>query len=102
VWNKIIIHTRIKTECGYLSVLAVYAPKECDEEGNELVYSRLQKIKNKVQIPEYLVILGELNARVGIKKIQSAIGTCDEEKVNSNSKRLIDYALQNNLKITNL
>jgi hypothetical protein len=39
------------------------------------------------------VILGETNARVGIKKIQSAIGTYDEEKVNRNSKRLIDYAL---------
>jgi len=74
VWNESIIQTRIKTEWGYLSVLAVYAPKEGDEEGNELVYSRLQEITNKVQIPDYLVILGELNARVGIKKIQSAIG----------------------------
>lgn len=93
MWNESIIQTIIKTECGYLLVLAVYAPKEGDEEGNEIVYSRLQEITNKVQIPDYLVIMGELNTRVGIKKIQTAIGTHDEEKVNSNSKRLIDYAL---------
>jgi hypothetical protein len=74
-------------------VLAVYAPEEGDEEGNELVYSRLQEIMNKVQIPDYLVIMGDLNARVGIKKIQSAIGTHDKETVNRNSKRLTDYAL---------
>lgn len=93
MWNESIIQTRIKTECGYLSVLAVHAPEEGDEEGNELVYSRLQEIMNKVQIPDYLVIMGNLNARVGIKKIQSAIGTHDEETVNRNSERLIDYAL---------
>jgi hypothetical protein len=93
LWNESIIQTRIKTECGYLSVLAVYAPEESDEEGNKLVYSRLQEITNKVQIPDYLVIMGELNARVGIKKIQSALGTHDEGKVNRKSKRLIDYAL---------
>jgi hypothetical protein len=57
------------------------------------VYSRLQEITNKVQIPDYLVIMGDLNARVGIKKIQSATDTHDEETVNRNSKRLIDYAL---------
>jgi hypothetical protein len=93
VWNENIIQTRIKTECGYLLVLAVYAPEEGDEEGNKLVNSRLQEIMNKVQIPDYLVIMGDLNARVGIKKIQSAIGTYDKETVNRNSKRLIDYAL---------
>jgi len=93
VWKESFIQTRIKTECGYLSVLAVYAPEKGDEEGNELVYSRLQEITNKVQIPDYLVIMGNLNARVGIKKIQSALGTHDEETVKRNSKRLIDYAL---------
>ena len=37
--------------------------------------------------------MGDLNARVGIKKIHCALGTYDEETVNRNSKRLIDYAL---------
>jgi hypothetical protein len=47
VWNESIIQTRIKTECGYLLVLAVYASEEGDEEGNELVYSRLQQIMKR-------------------------------------------------------
>jgi hypothetical protein len=74
-------------------VIVVHAPEEGEEQDNELLYSRVQEITDKVQTPDYFVIMGDLNVRVDNKKIQSDIGTHDEETFNSNSKRLIDYAL---------
>jgi hypothetical protein len=63
-WNDRIIETRIKINRGYLTILRVYAPKECREESNEEFYETLQKILDRVNKNGYIMLMGDMNARV--------------------------------------
>jgi len=63
-WNDRVIETRLKTQRGHLTILGVYAPTEVRDELNEF-YETLQKILDKVDKNDYIMLIGDMNARVG-------------------------------------
>jgi hypothetical protein len=46
-------------------------PTEGDEESNEMFYNLLQALTSSVNNSDYLVVMGDLNARIGNKKVNS-------------------------------
>jgi hypothetical protein len=97
---------RLKTQLEYLTVIGVYAPTEGDKESSEIFYNLLQEITNKVNKSDYLMVTGDLNARIGSNKVNSNISIHGEGTVNGNGKRLTDYVIYNNIynnnyKVTN-
>jgi hypothetical protein len=63
-WNDRIIETRLKTQRGHLTMLGVYAPTEGRDELNEEFYETLQKVLDKVNRNDYIMLIGDMNARV--------------------------------------
>jgi len=63
--GTIVIETRLKTLRGHLTILRVYAPTEGRDELNEEFYETLQKILDKVNKNDYVMLIGDMNARVG-------------------------------------
>ena len=100
-WNDRVTETRLKTPREHLTILAVYSPTEGRDELNEEFYETLQKILDKVNKNDYIILIGYMNARVGNNKVANIVGTNGEATLNSNGRNLLDFCTFNNLKIMN-
>ena len=100
-WNDRVIETRLKTQRGHLTILGVYASTEGRDELNEEFYETLQKILDKVNKNGYIMLIGDMNARVGNNRFSNIVGTNGEAALSSNGRKLIDFYTFNNLKIMN-
>jgi len=74
-WNNRVIETRLKPQRGHLTILGVYAPTEGRDKLNEEFYETLQKILDKVNKNDYIMLIGDMNARVGNKRVANIVGT---------------------------
>jgi len=50
---------------------------------------------------DYIMLIGDMNARVGNNRVANIVGTNGEATLNSNGRKLIDFCTFNNLKIMN-
>ena len=100
-FNERIIKVRLRTARNYITIIGVYNPGEGKLDECIEFYEHLQNQINKVNPNDYLIIAGDLNARVGNKPIKNVIGKHGEITQNKNGRLLIDFANFNNLKITN-
>ena len=100
-WNFRVIETRLKTQRGHLTILAVYGVTEGREELSEEFYGTLQKILDKVNKNDYIMLTGDMNGRVGNNRVANIVGTNGAATLNSNGRKLIDFCTFNNLKIMN-
>jgi len=100
-WNDRVIETRLKSQRGYLTILAVYALTEGRDELNEEFYATLEKILDKVNKNGYIMLIGDMNARVRNNRFSNIVGTNGEATLNSNGRKLIDFCTFSNLKIMN-
>ena len=66
-----------------------------------LFRSIIQKVIDKYNKTDHIVIAGDLNARVGKSPIPNVCGTYGEETINENGKVLRNFATFNELKLTN-
>ena len=60
----------------------------------------MQSSKNAFYIV-YLVLIGDMNARVGNNKVINIVGTNGEATLDNNGRKLINFLTFNNLKIMN-
>jgi len=100
-WNDGVIETRLKTQRGHLTILGVYAPTEGRDELNEEFHETLQKILYKVNKNDYIMLIGDMNARFGDNRVANIVGTNGEGTLNNSGRKLIDFCTFNNLKIMN-
>jgi len=68
-WNDRVIETRLKTQRGHLTILGEYGVAESRDELNEEFYEKLQKILDKVNKKYYIMLIGDMNARVGNNRV---------------------------------
>jgi preprotein translocase subunit YajC len=62
---------------GHLTTLGVCAPTKGRKESNEL-YETLQKVLDKVNKNDYIMLIGGMNAQVGNNKITYIVHTNGE------------------------
>jgi hypothetical protein len=67
-WKDRIIETRCRINRGHLTILGSCAPTEGSEESNEEFYEMLQNVRDKVNKVDCIMLIGDLNARIGNKK----------------------------------
>jgi exonuclease III len=101
-WNERIIEVRLKISRGYLTFLGIYAPVEGKEEENDQFCKLLQKIIDKVNKSDMVILMGDFNARIGNNKSTGNIGAFGETTCNNNGVKLRDSVLYNDLKIMNI
>ncbi|XP_022204516.1 craniofacial development protein 2-like [Nilaparvata lugens] len=96
-----IIRVRFKMDRGYLTLFGTYAPEEGKKEATIEFYEELQKQLTACNKADYVIVAGDLNARVGNQPIPQVVGTFGEYHLNENGRQLRDFCTYNELKITN-
>ena len=100
-----IIRIRLKSHTGFLSLIAVYAPT--NEPGNEAdtesFYQSLQVEVANVPKRDMLLVVGDLNARVGndADTWRGTLGKFGPAELNRNGEHLLDFCALNGLVLTN-
>ena len=75
LWNDTVIETRLKTQREHLTVLAVYGRRTEGREGlNGELYGTLQKVLDKVNRNGYIMLIGDMSARVGNNRVANIVG----------------------------
>ena len=106
-WNFIsprILEVNIKTKGRDIKLLVAYGPNEdANKDEKDIFENDLQLAAEKLNNKQELMVLGDLNARVGnnIETAGGVIGKEGETTISPNGERLIDFCLKNNMKIAN-
>ena len=99
-----LLTARFKTKSGGLTVIQVYAPNSADkEEQVDDFYQQLQIAINNVHNKDILMIIGDLNAKVGSDHDQwnQVIGQYGFGVSNMRGEKLLHFCAANDLFITN-
>ena len=101
--SKRVLKIRMRLRDCYLTVIAVYALTSVDEEvESEKFYELLQDQIDEVSKKDFLIVLGDFNARVGPLSPTSRLhGPHNTDKRNQNWTWLVDLCNNNGLIITN-
>ena len=67
--------------------MGVYAPTEGRDELNEEFYETLQKILCKVNKNDYIMLMGDMNTRVGNNRVANIVGMNGEVTLNNSSRK---------------
>ena len=92
------IRARFNSKCSKLTVLQSYAPtNEADKEDYDTWYEQLQLAVSKVTQHDLLMIIGDMNAKVGADNTNCdrAMGKHGCGVINDNGERLVDFCLNN-------
>ena len=82
-----------------IAILQVYIPTSShSDEYTEQWYEEAMKI---VKSDEYLIIIGDLNAKVGHNRLNNINGQYGLRKRNEHGDRLINFCIEHSLMITN-
>jgi hypothetical protein len=100
-WKDRVIETRLKTQRRHLTILAVCAPTDGRDELNEECFETLQHVLDKVNKNDYIMFIGDVNARAGNNRFANIVGANGEAALKSNGRKMIDLRTINNLKIMN-
>ena len=100
--NERILVLRLKVKRGNMTVIATYATEDGRKEKLEAFYDTLQKEVDKYIKSDFLIIVGDMNARIGQQPIPKIIGSFGEPHLNSNGMELREFVTFNELKVTNI
>ena len=105
-WKPIserIIYARFFSKYIKLSVIQVYAPtNDANEEDKDHFYEQLQAVVEGIQKHDLLIVMGDLNAKVGDNKVgfENVMGGHGIGVSNENGEKLLDFCGLNNLLVT--
>ena len=104
-WNPIsqrIVTARFDTQFQKTTVIQVYAPtNEAQEIEKEDFYNALQYVEDKIPKRDILIIMGDLNVKVGSERIgrERKIGSQGIGNINENGELFADFCAVNRLVI---
>ena len=104
-----IVRIRVKLHLSFATIIAVYTPTNPTTSTSEAMspstefYSLLQSVIASVPHKDMLIVLGDLNARIGQSSPhwKSIVGPFTTDDTNENGSLLLDFCASNNLFIAN-
>ncbi len=102
--NERLLKVRLRVGRVRVTFIQAYAPTEdSKEEVKDTFYYSLEELIARVPKGDQLVLMGDLNARVGrdANSWRGVIGRQGEETLNGNGRRLLDLCAVNELAILN-
>jgi hypothetical protein len=92
---------KIKTGRSHCYIIGACAPVEVKAEKTETFYKQLQENLSTAGRNDYIIVTGDLNARIRNILTPKLVGPYGERIINTNGKQLRDFCMYNNLRITN-
>ncbi|PSN39147.1 hypothetical protein C0J52_21858 [Blattella germanica] len=80
--NERILILRFKIRRGFMTVIGVYAPSNGNTMETEEFYKDLQCELNMANKTDYIIIAGDLNARIGKNPVLNVVGDNGEDVLN--------------------
>jgi hypothetical protein len=80
-------------------VIGAYAPEEGKREETNSTYKIIQKLLDKYNKSYSVLLIGDVNRRVGNQQVLGMVGTFGEESINEKVVKLLELADFNELKI---
>lgn len=100
--NERIISLELKKNGHEIVIVGVYAPTDdADCDIKDTFYRKLTEVLNDIPPRKELILMGDLNARVGRTENNEIIGRYGEDIRNESGQRLIDLCETQDLKILN-
>jgi hypothetical protein len=99
--NERIIIMKIRYDRGYIIVIGAHAPEQGTREETISIYKIIQKLLDKYNKSYSVLLIGDMNRRVGNQQVTGVVGTFGEEIINEKGVKLRELADFNELKITN-
>ena len=102
--NERLLELNVDLKDRKLKIIVGYGPNEsASKEEREEFYTQLQMVIDTTKPNQEVIILGDMNAKVGNKHEISlgAIGKEGETEESPNGELLLDFCIRNNLKIAN-
>ncbi|KMQ91585.1 craniofacial development protein 2-like protein [Lasius niger] len=104
--NQRIIYIQVNTTPCILNIVQVYAPTtDASDEEIDLFYACLESTISRISNREIVLILGDLNAKVGCtienEHLRSVIGRFGIGTRNERGERLLQFCIDNNFSIAN-
>ena len=94
------VRVRLGRECW--AFISAYGPgSERSEEERAAFWNELEDCVDSLSRRNYVVVLGDLNARVGVGEIEGVLGRYGVPGVNESGERLIDMCIEKELAIGN-
>lgn len=104
VISERLLESNLEFEHKHIKIIVAYGPNEdASKEDKETFYNDLQQVVDNKRPNQEIMILGDLNARVGNKPehCYGVIGKEGEAKTSVNGEMLTDFCVRNSLKISN-
>jgi exonuclease III len=101
---------RVRIHCSPINItlIAVYAPvnpsNRSMNDNSDTFYADLQETVDRMQKGDMLLIVGDLNARLGEQEHLTApqcVGSFTTDMQNANGVKLLDFCMMNDLLVTN-
>ena len=102
--NERIMRITLQFKRGKMHILQVYAPQQgLSNQVKEQFYEDLQAETELLPNDEAIIVMGDLNGRVGSDRtnVENVIGPFGEETRNDDGDSLIDWCLINNMSVMN-
>jgi hypothetical protein len=99
--NDRIVALKLRKDTSHCLIIGLYAPLDSRNEVNERFYTQLQKCIETARKNDYIMLTGDLNARVGNLTIPKLFRPHVEPVLNENGQKLRDFCTFNKLRITN-
>ena len=85
-----------------INIIQVYAPTSAStEEELDNFYKEVETAKKQCKVQAPIIIMGDLNAKVGCEKISDTLDPYGQRDVNDRGEKLIEWAQINQLVISN-
>lgn len=100
--NERFIWCRLKSRVRNITIIQTYAPTEqADEETKIAYYDQLMSITNSIQKGDILIVMGDLNAKIGSENhsLEHVMGKHGLGAINSNGRLLTSFCNEANLVI---
>jgi exonuclease III len=79
---------KMKHDRGYIIVIGAYAPEEGKKEETISFYKMIQKLLDKYNKSYSVLLIGDMNTRVGNQPLPGVVRTFGEETMNENGEKL--------------
>lgn len=100
--NERIILMKLHAQPFNIAILQLYAPtQDYSDEDLEQFYEEISQVLKQVKSTDVLIVMGDLNAKVGSDKNNKIVGQYGLGRKNERGDRLIQFCTENKLVIAN-
>ena len=97
--NERIMYVKVKTGGKKLVFVSVYIPAEGNKEERERYWEELGECIESFKVGEKVIVLGDMNAKVGDEGIEGVIGSFGVPGLNDNGECLIDMCAAREMRV---